>query len=52
MIAKDPDTVRAITDLIKKSILFKNIADEDISILVNAMTMEYHKVNDLIIREN
>jgi cAMP-dependent protein kinase regulator len=49
VIEKDADTVKAITELVKKSILFQNIANEDISLLVNAMSIENHEVGDLVI---
>ena len=51
VIEKDPKTIQTITELAKKSILFKSITDDDISILVNAMSIENHSVGDLIIQE-
>lgn len=39
VIEKDPKTIQTITELVKKSILFKSITDDDISILVNAMSI-------------
>jgi cAMP-dependent protein kinase regulator len=39
VIEKDRKTIQTITELAKKSILFKSITDDDISILVNAMSI-------------
>lgn len=51
VIDKDEKTKETIKDLLKKSPLFGNLIDEDIDIVINAMTTEENKSGEQVIKE-
>ena len=51
IIPKDDKTREKIEGLISKSILFENLPEEDITIVVDAMTIEEIKKDQPIIKE-
>ena len=48
---KNADAVASITELVKKSILFQSLSETDLSILVQAMTIENFNIGDIAIQE-
>lgn len=50
-ILKSGETKLAIQELLKKSVLFGTLADEDVNIVVDAMSVDTYKAGDQVIKE-
>ena len=50
MISKDDKTKLSIKELLKKSVLFCQLTDEDMNIVLDAITVEEKKKDDFVIK--
>ena len=51
VISKDSKTKASIKELLKKSVLFGQLADEDMSVVLDAMTVEEKSKDSYVIKE-
>lgn len=51
VIAKDNKTKTSIKELLKRSVLFRQLADEDMNIVLDAMTVEDKAKDSFVIKE-
>ena len=51
VISKDNNTKASIKELLKKSVLFGKLADEDMNVVLDAMTVEEKSKDSFVIKE-